>query len=274
MTAPPISVILAEPQYPQRLGLSLRSVRRQTIEAEIVCVVPPEQRAAVLEHTSGLDVLVEVETSRWTPGRALNAGAAAATAPVHATVMAGHELPRDDWSVRLLAHLRRFDVDAACGSVVDADRTPLRRPRTIGAPDWEPLWGFCMAAAGWKAEVWANQPFDDEVPAATDRIWARQILRRGGLIVLDPFLALRGPPLRSPTAWSIFRGSAAEWRSLVSAGAPVSAPTLSEALESWWREVDAGSATPAALQRLNYFRLARALGRWVGGRAARAGRAA
>ena len=111
--------------------------------------------------------------------------------------------------------------------------------------------------------MWANQRFDDEVSAAADRIWARQILRRGGLIVLDPFLALRGPPLRPPTGWSIFRGSAAEWRSLVSAGAPVSAPTLSEALESWWREVDAGSATPAALQRLNYFRLAaraRALG--------------
>ena len=110
-------------------------------------------------------------------------------------------------------------------------------------------------------------------PAATDRIWAWQVLRRGGVIVLDPFLALSGPPLRPPTAWSIFRGSAAEWRSLLSAGAPVTAPTMSEALASWWGEVDSGSATPAALQRLNYFRLARAVGRWVGGRAAQAGRA-
>jgi rhamnosyltransferase len=247
-------------------------VRRQTVEAEIVGVVPPAQEAVVLEDMSGLDVLVELETSRWTPGRALNAGAAAATAPVHATVTAGYELPRDDWSVRLLAHLQRPAVEAACGAVVDADGTPLRRPRTIGAADWEPRWGFCMSAAGWKADAWARQPFDDDVPAATDRIWARKTLRRGGLIVVDPFLALSGPPLRVPTAWSIFRGSAAEWRSLVSAGAPVAAPTLGEALESWWREVDTGSATPAALQRLNYFRLARALGRWVGGRAARAER--
>jgi hypothetical protein len=270
MTGPPISVILAEPRYPQRLGLSLQSVRRQTIQAEVIGVVPSDQRA-VLEDTLGMDALVEVEASRWTPGGALNAGAAAATAPVHATVIAGHELPRDDWSVRLLAHLQRSDVDAACGLAVDADRTPLRRPRTIAAADWQPCWGFSTCAAGWKSEVWSRQPFDQEVPAATDPIWARQILCRGGLIVLDPFLALVGPPLRPPTAWSIFQRSAAEWRSLLSAGAPVTAPTLAEALESWWGDVNPGSATPTALQRLNYFRLARALGRWVGGRAARAG---
>jgi hypothetical protein len=158
-------------------------------------------------------------------------------------------------------------VVAACGARIDADGTGLLRTRTLVAPEWEPRWGFSTSAAGWKADVWARQPFEDDVPAAADRIWAWRILRRGGVIVVDPFLALSGPPLRRPTALSIFQRSAADWRSFVIAGVPVPAPSLREALASWWDEVDVNSVTPAALQRLNYYRLARALGSWAGGRA-------
>ncbi len=50
MSTPPVSVIVAEPRSPQRIARSLRSLRRQTVPAEVVGVVTRGLRAAVLEH--------------------------------------------------------------------------------------------------------------------------------------------------------------------------------------------------------------------------------
>jgi hypothetical protein len=86
--------------------------------------------------------------------------------------------------------------------------------------------------------------------------------------VVDPFLAPREPGRRSHTL-GIFRRSAMEWRALILAGTPVEAPTLAQTLRSWRRDVHPSSPTPAIMQRMNYFRMARLAGRWVGGRLAR-----
>jgi hypothetical protein len=213
-----------------------------------------------------VDVIADVARTRWSPGRALNAGCAVATKPIHATVAPGRELPRHDWLERLLAHHRRDDVAGASGARRDREQRLLFEPQDLRAGDWSEGLSFSTAAGGWRATAWAQCHFPETVAGAEDRIWAWEVLRYGGVLVVDPFLQLEGPPLHPPRAWSIFRRTAADWSGLVSSGAPVHAPSLHEALGMWWNEVDARSASPAALQRLNYFRLARALGRWVGGR--------
>jgi hypothetical protein len=269
--SPAISIILTSRREPHRLRPTLDSVLAQQVTAEIVGVVTPQDRNATRAIAPEIDVLVELDMAEWTPGRALNAGAAAATAPVHATVRAGRELPRADWLERILAHHRRPEVAGASGARLDRQGRLLLEARDVRAADWTPTWAFSTAAGGWRAATWACRPFHEAAPAAEDQIWAWHVLRRGLVLVVDPLLQLEGPPDEPPRASSILRRTAEHWDSLVSAGAPVTAPSVRQALAGWWEEIDCESATPAALQRLNYFRLARALGRWVGGRRARRG---
>lgn len=247
---------------------TLDSLRGQSVRAEIVAVVAPDQRRAARAVAPEIDRLVDVAAALSTRGRALNAGCAAASAPIHATVAPGRALPRADWLERVLAHHRREDVAGASGARRDRDQRLLLEPQDVHVADWSESWGFSIAAGGWRATAWQRCAFPDTVAGAEDRIWAWNVLQEGAVLVVDPFLQLDGPPIHPPRAWSIFRRTADDWASLVSAGAPVNAPSLREAMGEWWNEVNANSATPGGLQRLNYFRLARALGRWVGGRRA------
>ena len=240
--------------------------------AEIVGVIAPQDRAATRAVAPEIDVLVDLDTAYWTPGRALNAGAAAATAPVHATVRPGRELPRADWLERVLAHHRRPEVAGASGARFAPEGGLLLQARDVREADWTPTWAFSTAAAAWRATAWASRPFHAAVPAAEDLIWAWEVLCSGHVLVVDPFLQLEGPPDEPPRVSSILRRTADDWASLVGAGTPVIAPSVPRALAGWWGEIDSASTTPAALQRLNYFRLARALGQWLGGRRARRGR--
>jgi hypothetical protein len=266
VTPPVVSLILPVGAEVRHLRPTLDSLRGQSVTAETVAVVTTDQRETARRVAPEIDVIADVAGMRWTHGRALNAGSAAATAPIHATVAPGRELPRNDWLERLLAHHRRDEVAGASGARRDREQRLLFEPQDLRAADWTERLSFSTAAGGWRATAWAQCRFPESVAGAEDRIWAWEVLRHGGVLVVDPFLQLEGPPDHPPHAWSIFRHTAADWSGLVTSGAPVNAPTLHEALGTWWNEVDASSATPATLQRLNYFRLARALGRWVGGR--------
>jgi hypothetical protein len=270
MTAGPIvSLLLPVGADPHRLRPTLDSLCGQSVRAETVVVVTPDQREVARAVAPEIETLVDIPAAHWTAGRALNAACAAATAPIHATVAPGRELPRTDWLERVLAHHRREDVVGASGARRDREQRLLFHARDVRAGDWDASWGFSTTAGAWRATAWAQCRFPETADAAEDWIWAWEILRDGGVLVVDPFLQLDGPPLHPPHAWSIFRRTADEWAALVSAGTPVTAPSFREAVGAWWTEVDGGSATPAALQRLNYYRLARALGRWLGGERAR-----
>jgi hypothetical protein len=268
VSRPAISVILASTADAERFRPTVDSVLQQSLDAEIIGVVPFETRDALRDLLPEIAIAVGVRAADWTRGRALNAGAGAASAPIHATVDVGRALPRVDWLERVIAHHRRPEVVGASGARYDQERRPLVEARDVRAADWTPEWCFSASAAGWRATAWASCPFPAGTTAAEDRIWAWWVLRDGSRLVVDPFLQLEGRPDNRPTARSIMRATAADWHGLVSAGTPVSAPSLRDALASWWNEVDSGSATPAALQRLNYYRLSRALGRWAGGRRA------
>jgi glycosyl transferase family 2 len=269
VTGPAISLILPAGAKAERLGPTIGSLRGQSVAPEVIAVVTSHRQAAAKRFAPSIDAIVDIGAERWTPGGALNAGSAAATAPIHATIEPGRELPRSDWLERILAHHRRDEVAAVSGARRDREQQLLFEPRDLRACDWSERLSFSIKAAGWRATAWSTRPFPEDVAGAEDRIWAWWVLRDGGVLVVDPFLQLDGPPLDPPSTWSIFRSTADEWTGLVSAGMPVSAPSFGGTVRSWWSEIDAGSATPGALQRLNYYRLARALGRWVGGRRGR-----
>jgi hypothetical protein len=266
--APAVSLVLPMRGDLQRVRPTLDSIAEQSGTVQIVGVVAPQDHDVARVVAPEIDVMVELDTARWTPGRALNAGAAAAAAPILATVRMGRRLPRADWLERMLAHLRRPEVAGASGARLAPEGGPLLEARDVGSADWTVNWGFSTAAAGWRAADWAHRPFFEEAAAGEDRIWACEVLRSGRVLVVDPFLQVEGAPDERPAAWSILRRTSDEWAGLVTAGTPVAAPSLRQALGEWWGDVDGASATPAALQRLNYYRLARALGRWTGGRRA------
>jgi hypothetical protein len=268
VTSPEVSLILPVRAEPGRLRRTLDSLRAPHVRHEIVAVVTTDQREPTRRIAPEVDVVVDLAPKLWTPGRALNAGCTVASAPIHATIAPGGEVPRSDWLERIIAHHLRPEVVGASGARRDRERGLLFEPRDLRVGDWSESLSFSTAASGWRAATWKAHPFPETV-AAEDRIWAWRVLRDGGVLVVDPFLQLEGPPLHRPTTWSIFRRTADDWAGLISAGTPVAAPSFRDTLRAWWNEIDTESATPAALQRLNYYRWARSLGRWVGARRAR-----
>jgi hypothetical protein len=269
VTAQPISLILPAGARPERLGATIDSLRGQSVTPEVIAVVTSDRRDAARRAAPSIDAVVDISTERWTLGRALNAGSAAASARIHSTIEPGYEVPREDWLERILAHHGRDELAGVSGARRDRDQRLLFEPQDLRAGSWSERLSFSTRAAGWRAAAWSRCPFPEAVPGAEDQIWAWRILRAGGVLVVDPFLQLDGPPLDPPSTWSIFRRTADQWTGLVSAETPVTAPSFGETVRSWWSDVDAASATPSALQRLNYYRLARALGRWTGGRRGR-----
>jgi hypothetical protein len=269
VTSPTLSLILPAGARPERLRATLESLHEQSLTPEVIAVVTSDRRDAARRAAPSVDALVEIDRKHWTLARALNAGSAAATAPIHATIEPGRELPRNDWLERILAHHCRDEIAGVSGARRDRDQQLLFEPQDLDARSWSERLSFSTEAAGWRAAAWSTHPFPEDVVGAAGQIWAWRILRAGSVLVVDPFLQLDGPPLDPPSTWSIFRRTADEWTGLVSVGAPVAVPSFAETVRSWWSDIDATSATPPALQRLNYYRLARALGRWTGGRRAR-----
>lgn len=249
------------------LRATAASVRGQTLPAQLVAVATTAAAAAQAQPYA--ERVLRVRSTPATRGQVLNAAARAVEAPLQASVACGAVLPRADWLERLARHFERPEVVGVSGMLQRHDGTPLLEACELRRRTWSADWGFSNLASAWRRETWARHRFNEQMLAGEDGEWAWRILDYGGVLVIDPFVAVELPRRPRTHAWSILRRSASEWQGLVTAGAPVDAVTARSAVRSWWIDVDTASPTPAQLQRLNYFRVARIAGRWLGARQAR-----
>jgi rhamnosyltransferase len=262
-----VSVIVRCRDKANTIEETFASIRAQTIPSEIVVVDSGSTDGTLDIARRTADVVVEIATGEFSFGRALNVGAEAASGSVHAALSAHTRFARRDWIERAVEHLRHEKVAGASGSLDRPDGGVLLEPFAQGASDWAPSWGYTNTGAAWRASVWREHRFDEEMTASEDKEWAWRVIHAGWRIVLDPFLVVPAGHRRTAGVRDLLRRSSAEARELVlrTGMPPVDAR---HALWRWWSDVARDEQTPPLLQRLNYFRLTEIVGSYVGSRQA------
>ena len=187
---PQASVIVRVKDEARTLEHTLQSLRGQTVVPEIIVVDSGSTDGSLEIATQYCDQLVEIPSSEFTYGRALNIGARRAGARFHFALSAHCHAPHDEWIARALSHYDRPDVAGVCGIQAFPDGTAVREPFSQDAAyaAAHPRWGFSNHGSSWRASVWEQLPFDEDLDYTEDKEWAHRVLRAGWLIVFDPAL--------------------------------------------------------------------------------------
>jgi len=258
--SPQASVIVRARDEAADIGRSLELIRRQTVPVEIV-VVDSGSVDGTLEIARGLcDRLIRIAPEEFSYGRALNIGAAAATAPVHIAVSAHCFLERSDWVERALAlYSARQDVAGIGGCTGDS---VIYQDHAMALAD--PTWGFSNHAGSWRADVWRRYPFDEALGYAEDKEWGLRVTAAGYVLAFAPelYVDLSHSWRTARECYVRARKTAIALRSF----APMEPFGARELLRAWWRDLPEDRHSAAFSRFVNYRRLAGLAGRWAGSR--------
>lgn len=268
---PQASVIVRTKDSGLTLGRTLELVRAQTVPAEIV-VVDSGSRDRTLSIAHALaDRVVEIPAERFSFGRALNVGAAAADAPIH-FALSSHVTPPDErWIERSLAQYTRADVAGTSGApTLPASSQPLTMTfhQTLDDALAAPYWGFSNTASSWRAAVWQQLPFDEDLQACEDKEWALRALTAGWTIAVDPGLRVTDAHRHAPGLRHLYHRTRREAEAIASF-MPLPPATLPGLLDEWWRGAAGADLRARMRQRLSPPRLVDLLAHFHGQRAAR-----
>jgi glycosyltransferase involved in cell wall biosynthesis len=267
------SVIVRCRDSERTIERTFRVMRAQTVEAEIV-VVDSGSRDRTLEIArQWADRIVQLSPATFSYGRALNRGADAASGEIHFALSAHCAPPRRDWIERSLEHYESPAVGATNGA---DGPVPGHRRLGSGAPGGDvfhqdnvharahPYWGFSNHASSWRAAVWANHRFDEQLAAAEDKEWALRVTAAGWLIAYDPALAVsQAHAWRSAHAFYRRRRKEA---CAIASFAEVAPYRLRDLLRDWWNDVPEDRHSVLFHRLVNYRRLAGLAGRYAGHR--------
>lgn len=252
---PQVSVIIRVKDKVELLGGAIASVRAQTVAAEIVVVDSGSTDGSAELADREADRVVRIPAESFTFGGALNRGAELASAPLHVALSSHCGLPHRDWLARVVSIMADERVGAAGGKQFTATGHELSHPVNLDAAtldEW-PLWSLSNHASAWRADVWRECPFDEELVASEDLLFARHVTRRGWLVVLDPALFVPSTHRTSGGVGSLFRRVRREVAATaVALDLPAFGPR--EAL-GWWFRVNGRSPLRRVVARLDPRRL-------------------
>jgi rhamnosyltransferase len=260
------SVIVRSKNKVETIEATLRSMRNQTSDVEIIVVDSGSTDGTLEIARRWADQIIEIPPEGFTYGGALNAGAASASASVHFALSA-HCAPRQrDWVERSLLLYRDDRVVATNGAFVTPRGTPIddcylqTRADALAKPGW----GFSNHASSWRASAWASMPFRTDLPACEDKEWSWRVIEAGWLIAYSPSLAVPSGHRRRQGPRQLHRRVSREAAAMVSLGAarPLTTP---EAVRLWWTYFNTLSPHPKALRRANPFRILELAGAVAGG---------
>jgi rhamnosyltransferase len=269
VSAPPISVIVRAKNKVDTIASTLAALRQQSVAAEVIVVDSGSTDGTLDVARAWADRVIEVPAEAFTYGGALNIGAAAASAPVHAALSA-HCVPEHrTWLEDSLRRYERSDVAATNA----AHESPLGIAvdgtywQTLEDVVVDPTWGFSNHASTWRAEVWAEHPFREDLGACEDKEWSWRVLAAGWTIAYAPELGAPMAHRRSAGLRALHQRITREAEAMVSLGA-AEPLTGREAVRAWWSSFPAPSRLPAAVRRASPFRIVELAGAWRGSRQA------
>jgi len=266
---PPISVIVRAKNKADTIGGTLSALRRQSVPAEVIVVDSGSTDGTLDIARQWADRVLEIAPESFTYGGALNAGAAVAAAPVHAALSA-HCVPESNtWLEDSLRRYERPDVAATNASTWTPLGTLIEGTywQTLEDVLVDPIWGFSNHASTWRADVWADFPFREDLGACEDKEWSWRVLAAGWTIGYARELGAPMAHRRSAGLRPLFQRLTREAEAMVSLGA-LQPLTGGAALRAWWSSFPSESRKPKFVRRLSPYRVAELAGAWNGSRLA------
>ena len=264
VSPPLVRVVIRAKNEAAKIGITLSRLGRQTIanEAETVVVDSGSRDDTVAIARDAGARVIEIPASDFTFGRALNIGCADAVTPL-LVALSAHGPPSDErWLERLLEPFANDRVACACGYAVAPDGGVLggRLVQDIDHARAHPFWGYSNSAGAFRADLWRERPFREDMPGTEDKEWAWHWLERGHVVVVDPSFATEHSH-RDEGPLAVYRRSRDVWRgfAMYLDLDPYRVPDLAG---DWWSELN---GYPTHLRaRIGWRRAARLLGRWRG----------
>jgi rhamnosyltransferase len=269
---PPASVIVRTKDSARTLRRVLWLLRAQTAPCEIIVVDSGSRDATLAIAREMADRQIEMPAERFTFGGALNMGAALARAGVH-FALSSHSFPPDDrWIERSLSLYDRKDVAGTNGAMaLPGSHAPLRATfyQTLADVPRDPCWGYSNTGSSWRAEVWAEHPFDEELPACEDKQWGLRVLRAGWVLAFDPRLCVTDAHRTTHGIGHLYRRTRREFEALGSF-APAPPVTLRDFLAEWLTDLPGQGARRRWRHALNHVRFTELVAKHRGLRAGQA----
>jgi rhamnosyltransferase len=265
------SVIIRTKDSACTLAGVLSALRSQSVAAEIIVVDSGSSDETLAMAHAQADRVIEMPAASFSFGRALNVGAAAASAPIH-FALSSHSFPPDDrWIERSLSHYERPDVAGTNGALsAPGLRVPLTSTfhQTLADALERPWWGFSNTGSSWRAQVWREFPFDEALPACEDKEWGLRVLSAGWTIAFDPRLCTSTSHREEHGVGDLYRRSRREFQAIGSFAA-LAEPTVGDLVREWFRDMSAHGSYRRWRRRLSPLRLADLAGKYRGIKAVR-----
>ncbi len=211
--------------------------------------------------------VVPIAPEEFTFGHALNVGAEQASGEILVALSAHAFLPDPGWLQRAVAWFGEEDVACAAGDRFGPEAEPLERAikQDLELARRHPHWGYSNAAGAFRAELWRQRPFREDLPGREDQEWARHWLGQRRVAVIDPELVVEHDHSHDPLL-SIYRRARREAEGLA-AYAELPAYGAGDLVRDWWSDLRFYSSPLKA--RLSHRRAARLLGNYAGQRRGR-----
>lgn len=151
-----------------------------------------QDTSAAVARRHGAQV-VRISRPRFTFGRALNLGASVAHGSVLVALSAHAYVHDTGWLARIAAWLDDPRIACASGERYWPDASPLLAPVSYDAflARGYPRWGYSNVAGAFRAALWRERHFREDLPGAEDKEWGRYwALADRGVTLLDPGLVV------------------------------------------------------------------------------------
>jgi len=178
--------------------------------------------------------VVSMSRHEFSFGRALNLGATRATGSLVVAVSADAFLTGREWLARLSAWFADTQVACASGDRYGPWGEPLDQPvqQGLDLAQRYPAWGYSNGAGAFRADLWRQRPFREDLPGCEDKEWAWHWLSAGYQCVIDPGLVVDHDHTHDPVL-SIYRRARREAEGLAMFANGSAGPRL---LPEWWSD--------------------------------------
>jgi rhamnosyltransferase len=228
------SVIIRSKNKADTIEDTLWRLSTQSVAPEIVVVDSGSTDGTLDIARRYTDRIIEIPPESFSFGGALNIGAEAARGEIHFAVSA-HATPHTStWIEDSLALYARDDVAGTNHSRfdpyhVEIDGVHYQTALDVVQHGW---WGFSNHGSSWRADVWREIPFREDLPAVEDKEWSWRAIAAGWTIAYAPHLGVTTWHRRKDGVLGLYRRILLE-RGTLRAMDAVEPVTLAETVRTW-----------------------------------------